>query len=85
MATQSRDTNPEVEKVLISLLRKCTTAEKFRQVASLSSATMRLSKRAIQRANPHLSQRERDILFVKYHYGDELAERLRKYFEEKTT
>jgi hypothetical protein len=36
---------------------------------------------AIERANPGLSEREIDLLFVKYHYGSELAERVQEYME----
>jgi len=43
-----------------------------------------LSRRAIERQNPGLSKREIDLLFVKYHYGSELAERLREYLERRS-
>jgi hypothetical protein len=44
---------------------------------------MYLSRRAIQRANPLLSEREVDLAFVANHYGESLAERLRSYMEHK--
>lgn len=78
MITQLMDTNPEVERVLISLLRKLNTTQKFEQVISFSSSILKLSKKAIQRANPNLSEEEKNILFVKYHYGIELADKVRK-------
>jgi len=40
---------------------------------------MYLSRRAIQRTNPFLSEREVDLAFVANHYGEKLAERLRLY------
>lgn len=83
MITQSTDTNPEVERVLISLLRKLNPTQKLEQVQSFSSSIINLSKRAIDRANPHLSKEEKNILFVKYHYGDELADKLRKYLDQR--
>jgi len=79
MVTQSVDTNPEVEKFQISLLRKASVAKRFALMQSLTSTTIQLSKRAIARANPGLSKRELDLLFVKYHYGNKLAEQLRFY------
>jgi hypothetical protein len=54
MITQSTDTNPEVERVLISLLRKFSTEEKLNRTLRFSSLIINLSKRAIARANPDL-------------------------------
>ncbi|MEW6702762.1 MAG: hypothetical protein AB1298_08580 [Bacteroidota bacterium] len=79
MVTQSSDTNPEVERFQISLLRKASIAERLALMQSLTSTTIQLSKRAIARANPALSKKELDLLFVKYHYGDKLALQLRDY------
>lgn len=85
MITQSVDTNPEVERVLISLIRKLTMNEKLNRTLNFSSSIINLSKRAIARANPELSEDEKNILFVKYHYGVELAGKLRKYLSRKDT
>ena len=79
MVTQSVDTNPVVERFLISLIRKASVAKRIALMQSLTSTTIQLSKRAIARANPGLSKSELDLLFVKYHYGDKLAEQLRCY------
>ncbi|HLG31754.1 MAG TPA: hypothetical protein VI362_01845 [Ignavibacteriaceae bacterium] len=83
MITQSTDTNPQVERVLISLLRKLNTTQKLDQVQSFSSSILKLSKRAISRANPDLSEDEKNLLFIKYHYGKELADKLRKYLDQR--
>jgi hypothetical protein len=82
MVPQSMDTDPKVEKIFVSLLRKISFAKKFNQMQSFSSIIIKLSKRAIARANPNLSKQEKDILFVKYHYTDELAADLQKYFDK---
>jgi len=82
MTTQSVDTNPDVERVLISLLRKLSTEEKLKQTLNFSSSIINLSKRAIARANPELSEDERNLLFVEYHYGAELANKLRSFQEQ---
>ncbi len=82
MKTQSTDTNLEVEKFFISLIRKVSAQEKLSQTLSFSSSIMNLSKRAISRANPELSDEEKNLLFVKYHYGDELAERVRLFINK---
>ncbi|NWG29280.1 MAG: hypothetical protein HXY48_12195 [Ignavibacteriaceae bacterium] len=82
MITQSTDTNPEVERVLVSLLRKLTIKEKLNRTLQFSSSIINLSKRAIARANPELSEDEKKLLFVEYHYGAELANKLRLFKEQ---
>ncbi len=82
MVTQSVDTNPEVERFQISLLRKASVVKRFALMQSLTSTTIQLSKRAIARSNPGLSKRELDLLFVKYHYGEKLAKQLREYLNQ---
>ena len=81
--TQSIDTHPKAERVLISLIRKASPARKLSQVRSLSQIMIQLSKRAIARANKNIDEQEVDLIFVAHHYGSSLAERLRQYLEEK--
>jgi len=83
MISQSSDTAPEAEKVQIELIRRSSVSRRISTVRSLSQMTMYLSRRAIQRTNPSLSEREVDLAFVAHHYGEELAERLRLYMESK--
>lgn len=83
MITQSPDTTPEAEKVQIELIRKLSTSRRISIVRSLSQTVIYLSRRAIKRAKPLLSERELDIAFVANHYGQELAERLRLFLEHK--
>jgi hypothetical protein len=77
------DTSPEAEKAQIELLRKLTVAERFARVRSLTARTVRLSKRAIARANPNLSPEEQKVRFIELHYGKELAERVRTYLRNR--
>ena len=79
MKTQSIDTYPKTENVLISLLRQMSTAKKFTQIRSLSQITIQLSKRAISRINKRLDENQINLLFINYHYGKDLAERVRDY------
>lgn len=81
MKTQSADTGPEAEKILISLLRKESFSKKLMKICSLSDMTMHLSKRAISRANTNLDETGIKLLFINYHYGSGLAERVKKYIE----
>lgn len=79
MRTQSIDTDPQIEKVLISILKKDNLAKKFSKIRSLSRLTMQLSKRAIARQNKMLDENQINLLFIEYNYGRELADRVRKY------
>lgn len=83
MATQSIDTHPAIEEMQLSLLRQATVARRFAILRSLSQTTIQLSRRAIKRANPTLSPLELDVAFVAYHYGTDLANRLRDYLEQR--
>jgi len=83
MITQSFDTCLSAEEVQISLIRQASIAKRISRVRSLSQTTIQLSRRAISRANPGLSERELNLAFVAYHYGDDLAKRLREYMERK--
>ena len=83
MITQSPDTRPQAEKVQIELIRQSSVSRRVSTVRSLSQTTMYLSRRAIQRANPLLSEREVDLAFVANHYGQKLADRLALYMERK--
>ena len=85
MKTQSLDTHPKAEEVQIQLIRQASVAQRIARMRSLTASLMRLSKRAIRRANPGISQEELDILFVKYHYGEELAARFQAYLQQRKT
>jgi hypothetical protein len=81
MSTLSSDTHPDAEKFQIELIRKANFTKKMSILVSMTE-TMRLhSFRAIKRTNPELSDRECDLLFVEYHYGKDLAEKLKKYLK----
>ena len=83
MITQSYDTHLETEKVQISLLKKASVSKRLSKVRSLSQSVIRLSRRAISRANPSFNQSEVDIAFLKFHYGHELSKSVKKYLSMK--
>ena len=82
MKTQSIDTHPKTERMLISLLKQESTAKKFSQIRSLSQMSIQLSRRAILRANKTLDENQINLLFINYHYGKDLAERVGKYLTQ---
>lgn len=79
MKTQSSDTSIKTEEVLINLIRQKSISERISKVLSLSSFIIKISKRAIARANPDKSERELDLLFIKYHYGNDLESKVKRY------
>ncbi len=82
MKLQSSDTNPKIEKLLVEMIRSLSTSQRISKSLSLTSSMIYLSKRAIRRANPDKNKSELDLLFVKLHYGSELADKLKLFLEE---
>lgn len=83
MLRLAEDTTPEAEEMQIKFLREATPERRFRLAASLSATVRELAWEGIRRANPTLSEREINLLFVEYHYGNELAQALRNYLANK--
>ena len=83
MKPQSIDTHSDAERVQIHLIRQASVARRISTVRSLSQTSIFLSRRAIARAHPELNEQEVDLLFVAYHYGDDLAVRLREDLEQR--
>ncbi len=77
------DTSPEAERVQIELLRQATAAEKIAQMRSMTTMAVKLSRRAIARANPTLSAQEVDLKWVELHYGKQLGRDLRNYLNDR--
>jgi hypothetical protein len=83
MLQQPSDTHPDAERVQLDLLRRASVARRLDLTRSISATAIALSRGAIARANPDLNTRELDLLFVEYHYGADLAERLRSYWSSR--
>ncbi len=77
------DTSPEAEKVRIELIRKMSVAQRVAQTRSLTAWAIRVSRRAIARANPHFTPREVELMWVELHYGKELAAGYREYLSQR--
>lgn len=73
------DTHPQVEKVLIDLLRKATVAQRAQSALRLSATVKQLSLRAVAKSNPHDSEEEVKLKWAELHYGKDLADRVRAY------
>lgn len=85
MLTQSSDTHPKAERFQIALIRRASIAQRISKTRSLSQTVIRLSRRAILRANPELSEEEVNLIFVAFHYGNDLADRLREYLKKEVS
>jgi hypothetical protein len=81
--TKLSDTDEKIEKIQIALIRKLSTSERVSRLRSLSRTVINLSRRAIRRANPELSERELNFKFIMYHYGNEIAEKYNNYISRK--
>lgn len=75
----NRKMNAGTEQVFLRLMREMDFQKRFDLVNSLSRTARDLSRRAVARAHPGMSERNVDLLFVEYHYGVELADKLRAY------
>ncbi len=81
MKPLSRDTDEAAEAVQLELLRKAGPQRRAAMALQLSDTVIALAKRAIREAHPHETDEELAVRFVAIHYGDELAEGLRRHFE----
>jgi len=77
------DTHLAAARVQLALLRDASPCRKFQLARSLTRTTASLAFRALRRANPELSERDLDLLFVARNYGDDLAGRVREYLERR--
>lgn len=78
------DTSLEAANFQIALLQSKTTSQRLALTLSLSETTAHLSKRAIWRANPQLSENEMRCRFIELHYGRTLADSFRKYLQDRS-
>lgn len=71
------DTDPDAYELQFALLRRVPLARRVQIALGLSDTVIRLSRRALRRANPSASQEEIDLRLVGARYGDELARAVR--------
>lgn len=83
--TLSPDTDRETEAVWLAMLRGLPGHRKFAQVRSLTETVLSLSRRAIARRNPGASKDELAVLFIRYQYGDALADEFEQYLKTRAS
>jgi hypothetical protein len=79
------DTHPEAERVQLDLIRQMTIAERLARAGEWTRMVVKLSRQELARTHPGLDKRELDLLWVEQQYGMDLATRLRKYLEERSS
>ena len=82
MRTQSVDTDPKIEEMMIHHLRQATIPKRLSRLLSLSSLTLRLSRRALLRTNPNMTKQELDLFFIKIHYDDDFHDKVNNYYQK---
>jgi hypothetical protein len=70
------DTHPAIERKWIEMLRAAGPSRRIAMACAQTDQSVVLSKSAIKRANPKLSDQDLDLLFIELHYGRELAQRV---------
>ena len=83
MRTQSSDTTPEAEQMLISLIRKAPITKRFELVNSLSSFAAKLNKQNIREQHPDATNQQVAEYFVSDHYDRALAKGLHSALQGK--
>lgn len=73
------DTDPESAQVQIDLLRAAGPSRRASLALGLTRTVIALSRRALRAAHPELPEPEIEVLWVKLHYGREIAEGIRAY------
>ena len=77
------DTARDAERVQVALFRQVSVARRLHIALGLSATVISSARRALARARPQASARERDLRFVELHYGAALATDLRADLERR--
>ncbi|HEY6409837.1 MAG TPA: hypothetical protein VIY29_20450, partial [Ktedonobacteraceae bacterium] len=81
MTTQSVDTHPEAERIMIDLIRKVPMSKRFRLVQSLTQSAFWSSLHAWQERHREVDGQEAAICYVSCSYGPALAQRVQAALE----
>lgn len=74
MRTQSSDTNPEIEKRHIKLLRQAGLTRRAAMLRNLTLTTRKMAWQSLVRSRPHLSLAEKKVFFIELIYGKPVAQ-----------
>ncbi len=75
--TQSRDTSIAAEQLQLALLRQVGPVKRVQQALHMSAEMIQLSRMALRRLHPNLSDDELGVLWIEINYGKALADKVR--------
>ncbi len=67
------DTHPDAARIHFRLLREAGPKRRLAMAMALTNQTWRMAHEALSRAHPELSKSQRQVMFVRLHYGPKLA------------
>jgi hypothetical protein len=70
------DTDPEAARVQLELMRRASPERRLALALSLSQTVIDLARRSLRETHPDATEDELEVLFVRLHHGDELADGL---------
>ena len=76
VTTQSNDTAPESERILIELLRKTPLWRRMQLTDQMSAAAREMSMAGVRLRHPRASERELRRRFADVHLGPKLAQQV---------
>ncbi len=85
MRTQSRDTHPEAERVLIELIRKAPMSKRFRLLRSMTAVAAKLNQQNIRQLHPDFAKEEIAATFATDHYDRKLAQGIQSILKQRKT
>ena len=77
------DTPSSIVRVQIDLLRRAGPAKRAAIALAMTTAAIRISRRAIQRNHPDWSEQQVNLFWVELNYGPDLADRVRTYLDRR--
>jgi hypothetical protein len=83
VVARSADTDADVDRFHIELLRRAGVARRAAMAVSLSAQVIGLARRSLRRSSPGATEHEIGIRFVERHYGPELGAELRRFLSTR--
>ena len=83
MKTQSIDTSPDAERVLIDMIRAAPFTKRFSFVQSWSHSMIEGGRINVQQLHPRATEQEIQLLYAERHYGKDVIGELRATLQER--
>jgi hypothetical protein len=85
MRTQSVDTSPDAERVLISMIRKAPISRRFGFVQSWTRSMIEGGKLNVKQVYPGSTNQDVELLYAERQYGKDVADELRTVVQKHPT